>query len=111
MRKSCDISLEINSQGKFFNIKETNYLKTVKRVGVILPGEEKAILELIFYCILEVTTTRTRKKFSIFTTPNLKNRIALQQEKVAKIYQRDLLLKGQLNSLMDCHESLQKVYP
>lgn len=61
-----------NSQGKFFNIKETNHLRIVKRVGVILRGEEKAILELIFYCILEATKTRTRKTFSIFTTPKLK---------------------------------------
>ena len=100
-----------NRQGKFFNIKETNHLRIVKRVGVILPAEEKAILELTFYCILEVTKARTRKKFSIFTTPNSKNRITLQQEKVGKIYQKDLLFKGQLNILMDCHESLQKIYP
>ena len=68
-----------------FNAQETNHFRTVKGAGVILPAEEKAILGLIFYSISEVTMTRTMKKFSISRTPNSRNGITLQQEKVVKI--------------------------
>lgn len=94
-----------------FNAEETNHFRTVKGTGVILPGEEKAILGLIFYSTSEVTMTWTMKKFSISRTPNARNGITLQQEKAGKIYQKDFLLKGQQNILIDSHDSLRKIYP
>lgn len=75
-------------------------------MGVILPGGKKAIQGLIFHSIWKVTMTRTMKKFSLSKTPNSRNGITLQQEKEGEIHQKDLLLKGQINILIDSHESL-----
>lgn len=78
---ASQISLKCNSQGMFFNTEETNYLKKVKGVGVILAGEGKTIQGLIFYSICKVTMTELMKELSISTTLDSRNEIALQQDK------------------------------
>lgn len=51
------------------------------------------------------------KKLFIFITPNSRNGITLQQEKVGEIHQKDLLLKGQLNILINSHKVCEKSIP
>ena len=67
-----------------------------------------SLFSIVFWKLLRLE----QGKSSLFSQlQTKKNRITLQQEKVGKIYQKDLFLKGQLNILMDRHESLQKIYP